>query len=77
MRALSGSIILCVTLWSLSPLAAASSIEGIPRVVDGDTLVIGLTKMRLEGIDAPETDQICMNQNGDKWTCGIDARDRL
>src|SRR5262249_19049238 len=33
--------------------------------------------IRLEGIDAPETDQICLNANGYTWTCGIDARNRL
>jgi endonuclease YncB( thermonuclease family) len=32
---------------------------GVPRVVYGDTLAIGATKVRLEGIDAPETDQVC------------------
>jgi endonuclease YncB( thermonuclease family) len=49
----------------------------VPRVVDGDTLAIGATKIRLEGIDAPETDQICLNANGVRWTCGIEARDQL
>ncbi len=50
---------------------------GIPRVVDGDTLTIAATRIRLQGIDAPETDQICLNASGDRWTCGIEARDRL
>ena len=49
----------------------------MPRVVDGDTLVIGATKVRLEGIDAPETDQVCLSASGVRWLCGIDARDRL
>jgi Staphylococcal nuclease homologue len=34
-------------------------------------------KIRLESIDAPETDQICLNEKGDHWNCGIEARDRL
>ena len=58
-------------------LAQAADISGVPRIVDGDTLTIGATKVRLEGIDAPETDQICLNANGVRWTCGIDARDRI
>jgi endonuclease YncB( thermonuclease family) len=58
-------------------VAEAADISGIPRVVDGDTLAIGATKIRLEGIDAPETDQICLNAKGNHWTCGIEARDRL
>lgn len=47
------------------------------RIVDGDTLAIGSTKFRLQGIDAPETDQVCLNANGVRWTCGIEARDQL
>ena len=58
-------------------VAQAAEFVGIPRVVDGDTLEIGAVKVRLQGIDAPETDQICLNASGGHWTCGIDARDRL
>src|SRR5262245_8184110 len=57
--------------------AKAAEFSGVPRVVDGDTLVVGTTKVRLEGIDAPETDQICLDAKGMRWTCGIEARDRL
>ena len=32
---------------------------------------------RLDGIDAPELDQICIDGHADAWTCGIDARDQL
>jgi endonuclease YncB( thermonuclease family) len=59
----------------LSPVYAAD-LTGVPRIVDGDTLAIGSTKFRLLGIDAPETDQFCVNGNGDHWTCGIGARDQ-
>jgi endonuclease YncB( thermonuclease family) len=58
-------------------IAQAAEISGVPRVVDGDTLAIGAMKVRLEGIDAPETDQICLAATGVHWTCGIEARDRL
>lgn len=58
-------------------IAQAADLSGVPRIVDGDTLAIGATKVRLQGIDAPETDQICLNTNGVRWTCGIDARDQL
>jgi len=56
---------------------AAEIISGVPRVVDGDTIVMGTTKIRLEGIDAPESDQVCLDANRKRWTCGIEARDRL
>lgn len=58
-------------------IAHATDLTGVPRVVDGDTLTIGATKIRLEGIDAPETEQICLNKDGVRWTCGIDARNQL
>jgi endonuclease YncB( thermonuclease family) len=70
----------CVSVfvsWFICSVAEATEISGIPRVVDGDTLVVGATKIRLEGIDAPETDQICLSAKGDHWTCGIEARERL
>jgi endonuclease YncB( thermonuclease family) len=57
--------------------ATAAERVGIPRRVDGDTLAIGATKIRLQGIDVPETDQVCLNASGQQWTCGIEARDRL
>ena len=56
---------------------AAEVISGVPRIVDGDTLVIGTTKIRLASIDAPESDQVCLNGNRKRWTCGIEARDHL
>jgi endonuclease YncB( thermonuclease family) len=56
---------------------AGEPISGIARIVDGDTLAIGDTKIRLEGIDAPESDQVCLDRNAAKWNCGILARDRL
>ena len=37
----------------------ASIFEGIPRVIDGDSLEINGNKIRLFGIDAPEKKQIC------------------
>jgi endonuclease YncB( thermonuclease family) len=67
------TVIVCL----ICSLAQAADLSGVPRIVDGDTLAIGATKVRLEGIDAPETDQVCLNANGSHWACGIDARDRL
>ncbi len=44
---------------------------------DGNTLQLGDITYRLEGIDAPELDQTCINDQADPWTCGLDARDQL
>ena len=46
-------------------------------VTDGDTIRLDRTIYRLDGIDAPEIDQTCLDQGGDVWPCGIAARDRL
>jgi endonuclease YncB( thermonuclease family) len=64
-------------LAALAPPIFAGEITGTPRIVDGDTVEIGHVKIRLSGIDAPETDQICLDANGQRWACGIAARDEL
>jgi endonuclease YncB( thermonuclease family) len=55
----------------------SAEISGEPRIVDGDTVEIGHIKIRFAGIDAPETDQICLDSKGDRWACGVTARDGL
>ncbi len=60
----------------LASPAAAVTVAGQARVVDGDTLVIAGEKLRLHGIDAPELDQPCA-LNGAVWACGDWARDEL
>jgi endonuclease YncB( thermonuclease family) len=44
-------------------------VNGVAKVVDGDTIHIGKNKIRLHGIDAPEIDQKCFFNNED-WECG-------
>src|SRR3954451_150778 len=46
-------------------------------VTDGDKLELGPTSYRLDGVDAPEIDQTCLDQSSDVWPCGVAARDRL
>jgi endonuclease YncB( thermonuclease family) len=46
-------------------------------VTDGDTFQLDRTIYRLDGIDAPEIDQTCLDRRGDVWPCGVAARDRL
>jgi len=57
--------------------AQAGELTGVPRIVDGDTLVLGGAKVQLEGIDAPETDQVCLSAANARWSCGIEARERV
>lgn len=57
--------------------ARADDLTGIPRIVDGDTVAINGTKVRLQGIDAPETEQFCLDAKGQPADCGKGVRDRL
>ena len=49
---------LTLLLLTLLSLPAHADITGKPRIIDGDTLHINQTKIRLHGIDAPEMDEI-------------------
>lgn len=55
-----------------SPRAVA--IRGTARVIDGDTIDISGTRIRLEGIDAPELAQVCARRFFlGSWKCGVAA----
>jgi endonuclease YncB( thermonuclease family) len=53
------------------------SLSGKARAVDGDTLRIGDTRIRLIGLDSVELDQTCTDAAGAPWDCGRDARSFL
>lgn len=50
----------------------ADRLEGIARVIDGDTLDVGSVRVRLHGVDAFERDQTCDGPSG-SWACGAAA----
>src|SRR6202163_3035083 len=58
-------------------IADAADITGVPKIREGDQIQIGNSRIRLGGIDAPSVDQLCLNTNGERWTCGVAARDEL
>ena len=61
----------------LPAIAEAADITGPAKVREGDQIQIGASKIRLGGIDAPAVDQLCLNNTGERWTCGAAARDEL
>lgn len=70
--------LLLACLLLLWPAAAnATEITGVPKIRQADLVQIGNIRIRLGGIDAPSTDQLCLNTKGERWTCGIAARDEL
>lgn len=50
----------------------ADRLEGVARVIDGDTLDVGGVRVRLHGVDAFERGQVCDLPTGG-WPCGAAA----
>ena len=44
-------------------------VEGPARIIDGDTIDVAGERIRLHGIDAPESAQTCV-ADGVTWSCG-------
>ncbi|WP_417809482.1 thermonuclease family protein [Thioclava sp.] len=51
----------------------AKTITGTASVIDGDTIDIHGSRIRLHAIDAIESRQRCKLPNGKLWNCGKDA----
>jgi endonuclease YncB( thermonuclease family) len=47
-----------------------TTLHGVARLADGDTIRLGPARVRLEGIDAPEAGQQCTMPDGASWPCG-------
>lgn len=56
---------------------AGASVSGTAHVLDGDTIDLGGVRIRLEGIDAPETGQTCGRKWVGTWSCGAAATNVL
>src|SRR5450755_1465262 len=59
-----------LALISRADRAAEAPLVGAARVIDGDTIDIAGTRIRLEGIDAPEIAQTCGRLLLGTWRCG-------
>ncbi len=69
MRALTVALCLLAT-------PALADVSGPARIIDGDSLEIAGERIRLHGIDAPESRQLC-HLGGKPWQCGKDAANAL
>jgi len=57
--------------------ASVNDLVGQPSVVDGDTLDIHGTRIRLWGVDAPESSQLCRGADSNLYRCGAKAANDL
>ncbi|WP_445488553.1 thermonuclease family protein [Rhodopseudomonas sp. RCAM05734] len=73
------SVALLLLLACTLPVAAApqDNIVGQASVIDGDTLEIHGARIRLFGVDAPESDQTCHDDDGKLYRCGQKAANDL
>ena len=66
----------------------SKQLEGLSKVIDGDTIHINSNKIRLEGIDAPEMKQKCKRNHlkvnyiislnfKKEYFCGVKAKNKL
>src|SRR5258707_9789748 len=68
-----------VILMSLLPSSRpwADDLAGQASIIDGDTLEIHGTRIRLWGVDAPESSQLCRGADSNLYRCGAKAANDL
>jgi endonuclease YncB( thermonuclease family) len=60
-----------------APPALADNLAGPAGIIDGDTLDISGTRIRLWGVDAPESNQSCRGDDSIQYACGTEAAKKL
>lgn len=68
-----------ISLVLLEPAAAlaASTVVGVPQILDANTVKIDNHVLKLDGIDAPDVAQRCVDSHLKPWPCGRDALKHL
>ncbi|MTH33573.1 MULTISPECIES: thermonuclease family protein [Paracoccus] len=67
------TLILACALPASASETIGPDLRGVASVIDGDTIEIHGARIRLNGIDAPESGQLCQDARGKAWRCGQQA----
>ncbi len=76
MSAIAWLILIPAAIIGLFPATLRAETAGVASVIDGDTIEVHGQRIRLRGIDAPESRQLC-RLDGKPWQCGKDAANAL
>jgi endonuclease YncB( thermonuclease family) len=70
-------VVVALLLLTSTGASLAADLIGRASIIDGDTIDIHGIRIRLWGIDAPEHDQLCRNDDSDLYRCGAKAANDL
>ena len=71
-----GAALAFLTIGSMQA-ALADDLIGQASIIDGDTLEIHGARIRLWGVDAPESSQLCRGEDSLQYQCGAKAANAL
>ncbi len=69
--------LLALAVLLVPPRAIADDLIGQASIIDGDTIEIHGTRIRLWGVDAPESSQLCRDDDSRPYHCGAQAANDL
>ena len=76
-REVDTSTLFAATRSNIPAAPSSEMIVGRATVIDGDTIEIHGKRVRFDGIDAPESAQLCSDQNGKSVRCGAGSAEAL
>jgi Staphylococcal nuclease homologue len=68
---------LIFTAVTSTAISLSDDMTGQASIIDGDTLDIHGNRIRLWGVDAPESDQLCRGEDSLQYRCGARAANEL
>ena len=70
-------IFAALMLLTSTAISLSDDLTGQASIIDGDTLEIHGTRIRLWGVDAPESSQLCRGEDSLQYRCGAKAANEL